>query len=211
MKDEELDIYDATGRHVGTAARDVVHREGLWHKTIHCWVINKEEGADYVVLQKRASTKKSWPGFLDITAAGHFRAGETLKDAVREIEEEIGIVVDERALISLGTRVCVEEFSPGAVNHEFQQVFFLIDNRNTRAYRQQKEELDGLLRVPIDDLLELFRGRVDTVSVTGVRPDGTPADFVVRREDFIPTLDNYNYKIAVLARRALRQELDLLI
>jgi isopentenyldiphosphate isomerase len=216
---EMLDIYDGTGKHRGVKSRAEVHRDGDWHRTVHCWIIYQDEaGEAFVVLQRRSDNKASWPGYVDITAAGHFVAGETLEQALREIQEEIGVAVVSSTLVSLGIRVCVEDFKPGVLNHEFQHVFFLIDNRPLDGYSLQAEELSGILQARVDDLLELFRGEVESVTVEGLqvqKDDGQlirrPATFSISRDQFIPSIDNYNYKIMVLAKRALSGEKDLLI
>ena len=126
---EILDIYNGQGQLVGSKERDLVHKDGDWHKTFHCWIIFRDSlNTDYVVLQKR-SDKKSWPGYVDISAAGHITSGEKVEDGLRELEEELGVVIDFKNLINAGIRVCIEDFKVGTSNHEFQHVFFLIDNR----------------------------------------------------------------------------------
>ena len=125
-KKELIDIYNGVGKKIGTKRRDHVHTDGDWHKTFHCWVIYKDEsGEDYIILQRRSDNKPSWPGYVDITAAGHYLAGENIEDGLRELKEEVGINALMSELIPLGTRVCIEEFQKGSINHEFQDVFFL--------------------------------------------------------------------------------------
>jgi isopentenyldiphosphate isomerase len=217
--DELLDIYSGTGQHLGTKDRNTVHAHGLWHKTFHCWVIFKDQqGVGWVILQKRSERKGSWPGYVDVTAAGHYLAGETTLDGLREVQEEIGITVDKKDLIPLGVRVCVEEFQPGKVNHEFQDVFLLIGDPNLDNYRIQSEELTGLVKARIPQLLDLFANSVDMVNADGFMLKDAGGTLMkesitisLTRGQFIPSLDNYNYKVMILADRALRGEKHLLI
>ncbi len=82
-----------TGRSV---SRHVVHRDGLWHRTVHIWVVN---GNREVLLQRRVESKENYPGLWDISAAGHISFGETsLEAAEKELFEELGITVDAGAL-----------------------------------------------------------------------------------------------------------------
>lgn len=216
---ENLDIYDGTGKPIGVKPREEVHRDGDWHRTFHCWIIFADkEGDGYVILQKRAENKSSWPGMVDVTAAGHYRAGETQKDGLREVEEEIGIKVSMKSLIPLGMRVCIEEFTKGKVNHEFQDVFFLLGDPDLENYRLQVDELSGLVKARIEDLLNLFSGKVDEITADGFQLKYTengfirdPIIYVLTRQHFIPSLDQYNYKIMILAKRALQNEEHLLI
>ena len=82
--DEILDVFDEGGRHLGTKRRADVHRDGDWHLAFHLWVVAPAG----VLLQRRARGKSSWPGFLDASAAGHLLAGETIRDGLREVDEE---------------------------------------------------------------------------------------------------------------------------
>src|SRR5215510_7041074 len=88
---EIFDIYDENMRHIGTKERSAVHRDGDWHKTFHAWVIFRDERGDWVLLQKRSADKDTFPNLLDISAAGHYSAGETMQDGLRELHEELGL------------------------------------------------------------------------------------------------------------------------
>jgi len=208
---EFLDIYNGKGQYVGKKEREFVHKDGDWHKTFHCWIISKDEnGNDCVILQKRSENKKAWAGFVDISAAGHLESGETMEDGLRELEEELGVKVEFNKLIDTGIRVCVEEFKEGTINHEFQNVFFLIDNRDIEDYKLQGEELSGILCVKIDDLLSLFSNEINEIISMGLVIDSSgnkvENSYQITREKFIPTLDNYYYKVMILAKRILRNE-----
>lgn len=62
---------------------------------VHVWIWRRAEDDIEVLLQKRAKDKPTWPDCLDISAAGHIDAGESILDAAkREGEEEIGVVFD---------------------------------------------------------------------------------------------------------------------
>ena len=79
--EELFDIYDGTGAALNIAKpKSEVHANGYWHRSFHCWIIFRaSEGKDYILLQKRAPDKKSWPNRLDISAAGHYSAGEGIE------------------------------------------------------------------------------------------------------------------------------------
>lgn len=85
-------------------------------------------------------------------------------------------------------------------------------------YNIQGEELSGLMKARILDLLDLFSKKVDSVVAEGFELKNVngelikqPMNFTISRDKFIPMIDNYNYKIMVLAERALRGEKHLLI
>ena len=88
---EYLDYYDSNMNFIGTETRETVHKKGLWHKTIHCWLYD-----DYgnIFFQIRADTNK-----LYTTASGHVISGETIRNAFnREVKEEIGLEIKNKEL-----------------------------------------------------------------------------------------------------------------
>lgn len=215
--EEIFDIYDGTGKQLGiTKAKSEVHKNGFWHKSFHCWIIYKDDnGNDFIVLQKRSSNKKSWPNRLDISAAGHYTAGEGIEGGLREIKEELGIEISKDVLIPLGIRVCIEEFDSKSINHEFQDLFFLIDNRALTDYRMSTDEVSGLVTIPVKEGIRLFAKEITNISALGYVLNNESLIqkqiFDIKLEDFIPTLDNYYFKIMILAERALRGEKYLAI
>lgn len=102
---ELFDVLTNDGEKTGVVReRGVAHRDGSPHATAHIWVVRKREQGGYdVLLQKRSACKDSYPGYYDISAAGHVAAGEDeLQTAVRELGEELGIVTDADCLHDVG-------------------------------------------------------------------------------------------------------------
>lgn len=210
--EEYLDIYNLKGEFLNYAKpKSEVHAKGLWHKTFHCWIIyrisTKNGFEDYIVLQKRAANKKNFPNKFDITAAGHYTAGEGIEGGLREIKEELGIDVEVNQLIPLGLRVCADETGADFKNCEFQEVFFLIDNRPLISYHLQVEEVQGIVAVPIDACIDLFMDKVKSICGKGYQLNSIfqlePTTYTIRKADFITTIDNYYLKICLLGKRAL--------
>ena len=99
---ELLDIVDESGEPTGqTKERNKVHADGDLHRTSHVWIFRDQpNGRREVLLQKRSSTKDSFPGCYDISSAGHIPAGHGyIESALRELEEELGIISKEEELI----------------------------------------------------------------------------------------------------------------
>lgn len=92
MSGEKFDVLDAQGNKTGVARpRGEVHALGLYHRAVHTWLYSISTGE--LCLQKRAECKDSWPGRWDISSAGHLSAGdESLPAAIRELEEELGLI-----------------------------------------------------------------------------------------------------------------------
>lgn len=101
---EYLDIVDENGNPTGQVeARDVVHEKGLRYRSTHVWVVRRKENKLQVLLQKRSPYKESYPECWDISSAGHIPAGMGyLENAVKELEEELGLQVEKDKLIECG-------------------------------------------------------------------------------------------------------------
>lgn len=210
---ELFDVVRADGQPTGQVKRRAdVHRDGDWHRSVHVWVAGVDRHQPFLLFQRRSANKDTWPGRLDATVGGHYRHGEMLADTLREVEEEIGVPVAEQDLRPLGVRLCASESEPGILDREIQDLFLFRDDRRLTEYRPDPDELDALLRLPIAGLLGLFAKDVDEITGTSIRPFKTiVTDVFVGRGDFIPTNDNYFFRVAIAAGRALAGERHVLV
>lgn len=88
-EDEVFEIVNDENVVVGQEHRGIVHRKGLLHRAVYCWVFNKE---GLVLLQKRSPLKKIGPSQWDLSLAEHLQPGESFGEAVvRGLGEELGI------------------------------------------------------------------------------------------------------------------------
>lgn len=202
--DERIDVRDERGERTGEVVwKSEAHRLGLWHRCFHCWVFGRdEEVRPYLLVQRRAAVKDTWPGYLDVTVGGHLAAGEEGMDGLREVEEELGMRVEPDRLVPLGTRR-VELEIPAGTDREFYDVFLLEDNANPRGLRLQKEEVASVVRIGFDDVGMLL----DAGSAPAREyPEGEPFDTRVELENFVPHMESYLQPVVRAARRALARE-----
>ncbi|KAL0447650.1 UNVERIFIED_CONTAM: Nudix hydrolase 3 [Sesamum latifolium] len=76
IQEEYFDVLTKTGEKTGiTKPRRDVHRDGDYHRAVHVWLF--VESTQEVLLQRRSDCKDSWPGFWDISSAGHISAGDS--------------------------------------------------------------------------------------------------------------------------------------
>jgi isopentenyldiphosphate isomerase len=206
---EPFDVITADGKPTGRVKpRARVHRDGDWHRAIHVWVAGEDgDGAPFLMVQRRSPGKDTWPNRFDATVGGHYRAGETLAETLREVEEEIGIIPDGQYLRPLGVRVCANEAQPGIIDRELQDVFLLRDDRPLAAYRPNPHELAALIRFPLDTLVPFLAGEAAEIRGQAIAPGATEAVAMIAvSDDFIPTVDRYFLRVAIAARRALGGE-----
>jgi isopentenyldiphosphate isomerase len=198
--DELLDILDESGRPTGEVlAKSEAHRLGLWHRCFHCWICGSDAAGPYLLLQRRAATKDTWPGYLDITAAGHLSAGEETLDGLREIREELGLQVDPGRLVPLGT-IRIEQPLPTGCDREFHEVFLLRDNTPPEKLRLQEEEVESVFRLNLDD--------VETLYETGSAPareyrQGRTSATRIHLTELVPKNEDYLAQITNAARQLL--------
>ena len=140
--DELIDILTAEGKPTGKSAlKSEAHKNGWFHATVHIWLFTADEK---IVLQKRALTKKVFPGLWDISVAGHIGAGETIMNAAkREVFEEIGLQLEAKDLIKIDTRIHQITHKNGIIDNEHHHVFMAELKVSISELTIQKEEVDA--------------------------------------------------------------------
>ncbi|MCE2490678.1 MAG: NUDIX domain-containing protein [Anaerolineae bacterium] len=199
-----LDIYDARGCHVGVKERAAVHRDGDWHRVFHCWVVWRDEfGVDQVLFQRRGAHKPTFPLFLAVTVGGHYSAGETPEDGLREMREELGFAPPFSALVACGQKRIDARWN-GLVDRELADTFVYLSERPPAPYPVMRPEIANLVAIAVDGGLELFRGernRLDAQSPSG--------PCVVGLSDFVPQHEAMFTDALLLCRRVLNGERDV--
>jgi isopentenyldiphosphate isomerase len=201
---EVFDIYDDGLNLIGSKPRDEVHRDGDWHQVFHCWVISR----GCMILQKRAPNKKIYPNMLDISCGGHLSTGETVREGSRELHEELGLEFNFDDLISVGRRISMNLYN-GLIDREIANVFLYEVDMALSDINYLRDEISGLVALPVDDGLALFSGEVESVTVDAV---GFEQDQLsISLNDFVRSVDNIYYRAMILAKRYLNSEKHLLI
>ncbi len=119
--EEEFDVFDEDGVHIGRAPRSEVHRRGLWHKAVNV-LLFASDGRLY--LQRRAASKDVWPDAWDVSVGEHLQPGEApLDGAHRGLMEELGVSGVTLARLGEQTRARIEIALQGIHDCELQQSF----------------------------------------------------------------------------------------
>ncbi|PLT28994.1 NUDIX hydrolase [Peribacillus deserti] len=213
METEMLTIFDDEGIEIGTAPRSEVHKKGYWHQAFHCWFVCSENGIPYIYLQKRSPGKKDYPGLLDITAAGHLLAQETIEDGVREIHEELGIDVSINDLIPLGIiKYCVMKEELDFIDKELAHVYLFQHEGAINEFHLQEEEVSGMVKIEFNSFYEFCFGRRDELDILGFEADSSGQKIELKktaaREDFVPHEREYYEVIAERIREKLERHFD---
>ena len=139
MIDEMVYIVDEEDNVVGSVPRSRMRAENLRHRVVRIFLFNSK-GEMFV--HQRTFEKDIYPGYFDVTIAGTVTSGDYEENAVRELEEEVGIKDQKLEFL---------------FKHKLEDTF-------TLAYRcvydgplrlQKEEIIDGKF-IPIDEVKELM-------------------------------------------------------
>ncbi|WP_375089966.1 NUDIX domain-containing protein [Peribacillus sp. RS7] len=209
METEMLKIFDSNRIQIGVATREEVHRMGHWHEVFQCWFVSREAGVDYLYLQHRCALKKDYPNLLDITAAGHLLAHETVYDGVREIKEEIGIEISFNELVPLGI-IEYHQTKEDFIDKELANVFLYESTHSFDDFTLQPEEVSGMVKVVLNDFEGLWTDAKERVNIKGfeMNQEGRRMmiDRFVGRDEFVPHEISYYESIIRLIRQNLSME-----
>jgi len=184
---EYLDIYDEQGNHIGIEERGIVHKNALWHKTVHCWLYDKE-GNIYFQIRQEEKT-------FYTTASGHLSAGESVKQGFsREIKEEIGIEIDaENAkLVNIIPFIMDRENKDKTFfrDRAFSNVYVCEFLGNSTDFNYDHNELAGLVKVNAKETIALFEKGSGSIPAEIITQENKVTSIEKRNVDFQEFLVN---------------------
>lgn len=182
---EYLDIYTEDGEYVGKEERSIVHRDALWHKTVHCWLYDKK-GNIYFQIRKKE-------GKFYTTASGHIQSGESVQEGfAREIKEEIGIDVniDNCILVDVVKFIMDRDEKDGTFfrDRAFANVYICDFEEDIDSFDFDSNEIKGLVKMNAKETYELINGNIDSISATYIVQDGEyfkTYDEVIKQDNFL--------------------------
>lgn len=160
---EYLDYYDENSNYLGFETRENVHKNALWHNTVHCWLYD-EEGNVYFQIRKDTNT-------FYTTASGHVLKGETIKEAFkREIKEEIGLSIDtsDATLVGIVPFKMDKVKSDGSIFKDRAKANVYIDlfEGSIDDLSFDIEEVLGLVKVNAKETLDMFKNESGVIDAT---------------------------------------------
>ncbi len=162
-----------------------------------------------IVYQLRSSNSLWAPEKLDVTAGGHYKAGESVVDGLREVREEIGKDYDFNRLTYLGHKLNINYDVHRVLKHHVVDIFMVEDNNQLETYRLEATEVSALYICPINDLLAVHQSN-STFEANGITATGEKKSIQVTKDSFPVNWDPYHYKIILIAKRFLAGEKNLI-
>lgn len=187
---ELLTIYNEDLKEIGVMPRDEIHKKGLKHKVVHCFIIEKKKDDTFVYFQQRSYNKEDFPGVYDIACAGHIDAEEEIENAmIRELEEEIGLKISKGHLKYIGRKFETLD-KKGFFDDEICEMYILKVNENTVF--TLGEEVEDIVKVPFKEYEKWINGELKILTAISVKNN---KKVKIDDENICPHIKQYNKQL----------------
>jgi isopentenyl-diphosphate delta-isomerase len=136
--------------------------DGALHLAAHVWIWRKANDGIEILVQKRATDKRTWPGFFDISAAGHVDFMEPpLKTAIRETAEELGLHIRPSDIKLLFAHRADDTLENGIRENEFVWVYGCVID-DDHELKVDGDEVEDAMWLSESDLKRIVAGKTET-------------------------------------------------
>ena len=156
--DEIVEILSEDGKETcKRISKTIAHKEGLCHGISAIALIDKDRK---LLLQKRASNKKTEPDKWDLSGAGHIDIDETPEQAaVRELFEETGVKVEIDELKLIDTYLNKVKLDKNTFINHYTYLFLVQKDIDIKAIQMQESEVSEVIFVDKKRYNELFNNK----------------------------------------------------
>lgn len=170
--------------------------EGDWLSVFAIWLYKRTSEGTYILFQERSQNATVSPGKLDISAAGHYNAGETGLDGLRELQEELGITPDPAMCHSFGRHINSYLDTSGRTRRAVLSTYVYEFTGSDSEFVLDEREVPGAYWVPLRELLELYHGQRTSIDLAGFDHTGKQQARTATIEDFLYNVDDYHFRNA---------------
>ncbi len=154
-----IQIVDEDDNPIGGADMLQAYDNGQIHRIVFSWI---RDEAGRVLLQKRSAMVVTFPSCWDVSAAGAVDEGETYEQAARrEVEEELGITVDDlQEVARFYHEIDVDRWHL----KRFNRVYTATASSNT-VFSPDPEEVSEAQWFTLDEVHQLIKEHPDSVAL----------------------------------------------
>jgi isopentenyldiphosphate isomerase len=143
QKDELLFVVDDDNNPIEPQSRSLVHKNNLWHRTSHIWIVNKQKE---ILCHQRSQKVEISPGNWDPYCGGHLGPDISYIDgAMKELKEEMGITATDKDLSFF-------KVFKNQTNFEFQGIFYMTWEGDIAKLPIEKDEVEQIQWFPLVDV-----------------------------------------------------------
>jgi len=161
---EYIDILNPDGSPAGfNSPRKKAHSDGLYHKSIHLWIINSH---GELLIQKRAMSKTAHSGLWDISCAGHVESGDTPTGTViKETKEELGLDISVDDIKYCHTVLEKNIYNSGRyIDNEYIDIFLMMKDIEINDIFFDSEEVSAVKFIHLKYFRQLIIQQAPSIS-----------------------------------------------
>ena len=143
--EEMFDVLNEWGEYTGeVASRDRCHTEGLWHRAVYGFVIDKNKNV--------------------LTVGGHVDAGEFGRQAlIREAKEELGLDITDDDIKYLVGSTSID--TAKGINKHYNECYLILKDVDISEIKLQKEEVSEVRYFSKKEILERIDNNLDGLTI----------------------------------------------
>jgi hypothetical protein len=183
--------------------------DGDWIGTFNLWIVQTSP-FPAIIYQQRPPDATWAPNCLDVSSAGHYSAGESLWDGLREVKEELGKTYAHEDITYLGRRLNVAKDIQGRLRNTVIEIGIIVDNAPIESFILDPHEIVAICVCPLEDLVKVQTQENYSFEAQAIRNDRTRYTIKVTKDLFPYNWDNYHFKMALIAERFVRGERNLI-
>jgi len=186
-KKENLPVLDANNNRLGSSERAIIHHYGLWHPTFVAMVLDKKRKK--IICQVKADTKHKDANSLEIdfSAGGHIYDNEEPMDSWRELEEELGLELENYEMHFLGIRQSSSGIiAKNYIENEWQYLWLAVVNGVELNTFPFNEESKALIEFDPKSAAELLTDSVQSLSARMYDHVEGLSEVILTKENFVP-------------------------
>ncbi|MDX1515392.1 MAG: isopentenyl-diphosphate Delta-isomerase [Woeseiaceae bacterium] len=154
---EELILVDEHDNEIGHLSKAACHDgDGVLHRAFSVFLFD-DRGR--LLLQRRAATKRLWPGYWSNSCCSHPRRGESLATATsRRLADELNVTAELEHVYRFRYQA---RFDQGGSEHELCHVFV---GRFEAEVEPNASEIDAIRLLSVDEVEREVSARADSLT-----------------------------------------------